>query len=44
MLLGVSEPVDDAGRDDRILNSLVGLLFEILGKEDIGLDGRSDVQ
>ena len=44
VLLGVFKPVDDAGCDGRVLNSLVRLLFEIFGEKDIGLDGRSDVQ
>lgn len=44
MLLRVFEPVDDAGCDDRILNSLVRFIFEILCEEGVGLDGRGDAQ
>jgi len=40
----VPESVDNAGCDDRILNSLVCLLFEILCEEGVRLDGCSDTQ
>ena len=42
--MGVPESVDNTGCDDRILNSLVCLLFEILCEEGVRLDGRSDAQ
>ena len=44
VLVRVFEPVDNAGCDDGILNSLVCFLLEILGEKDIGLDGRGDIQ
>lgn len=44
VLLGIFESVDDPGGDDRILDGLVCLFFEILGEEDIGLNGCGDVQ
>ena len=44
VLLGVFESVDNAGCDDRILNSLVCFLFEVFCEEGVGLDGRSDNQ
>lgn len=44
VLVGIFEPVDDTGCDDRVLNSLIRFLFEILREEGVGLDGRSDAQ
>ena len=44
MLLGVLEPVNNAGCDDRVLNSLIRLLFEILCEEGVRLNRRSNAQ
>lgn len=44
MLLGIFEPINDAGCDNRILNSLVRFLFEILGEKGVRLNGRGDAQ
>ena len=42
--MGVLESVNNTGCDDRILNSLVCFLFEILCEEGVRLGGRSDAQ
>lgn len=44
VLLWVLESVDNAGCNNRILNSLVCLLFKILCEEGIRLDGRGHAQ
>ena len=44
VLMGVLESVDNPGGDDRILNRLICLFFEIFCEKGVRLDGRSDTQ